>query len=171
VPNFFAITTESGSNVLVMQLLGKSLEDLFQERGKKLSIKTCLMAGLQMLDRVELLHKNGFLHRDMKPDNFLIGRGDEQSVIYVIDLGLSKRYIRDGVHAPYRTGKDLTGTARYVSIGTHQGYEQSRRDDLESLAYVILYLMRGSLPWQNLKPTDKKAKYQAILEKKLATPV
>lgn len=72
---------------------------------------------------------------------------------------------------PFREGKSLTGTARYVSLATHRGEEPSRRDDLESLAYVLIYLLRGSLPWQGLKARDKAQKYQRIMEVKLATPI
>jgi serine/threonine protein kinase len=107
------------------------------------------MLADQMIARVEFLHQNNFLHRDMKPDNFLMGVNKKQDVCYMIDFGLSKRY-RDpktGEHIPYRDGKSLTGTARYASVNTHIGIEQSRRDDLESVGYILLYFLKGALPW------------------------
>lgn len=101
-----------------------------------------------MISRVEFVHSKNFLHRDIKPDNFLMGLGKRASMLFLIDFGLAKRFItRDGLHIPFKDKKNLTGTARYASINTHLGLEQSRRDDMESVGYVLVYLLKGSLPW------------------------
>lgn len=154
-------------NVLVMDLLGPSLEDRLNECHRRLSLKSVLMIAIQAMRRIEFVHSKSFLHRDIKPDNMLMGN-DDPSTVYLVDFGLAKRY-RDHVskqHLPYREGKHLTGTARYASIRTHLGIEQSRRDDLESLGYVLVYLFKGVLPWQGIRVANKKQKYAKIREKK-----
>ncbi|PAN30098.1 hypothetical protein PAHAL_5G273500 [Panicum hallii] len=173
IPNVKWFGVEGDYNVLVMDLLGPSLEDLFSFCNRKLSLKTVLMLADQMINRVEYVHMKSFLHRDIKPDNFLMGLGKRTNQVYIIDFGLAKKY-RDSAthqHIPYREHKNLTGTARYASVNTHLGIEQSRRDDLESLGYVLMYFLKGSLPWQGLKAGTKKQKYDKISEKKIATSV
>ncbi|KAJ9538542.1 hypothetical protein OSB04_031275 [Centaurea solstitialis] len=173
VPNVRWFGVEGDYNVLVMDLLGPSLEDLFNFCSRKLSLKAVLMLADQMINRIEFVHCKSFLHRDIKPDNFLMGLGRRANQVYIIDFGLVKKY-RDTTthqHIPYRENKNLTGTARYASVNTHLGIEQSRRDDLESLGYVLMYFLRGSLPWQGLKAGNKKQKYEKISERKVSTSI
>lgn len=168
IPQMHWFGSEGTYNVLVMDLLGPSLEDIFSHYRRRLSLKCVLMIADQMLDRIEFMHKRNYIHRDIKPDNFVY----HNDIIYMIDYGLAKKY-RDPKtheHIPMRTGKNLTGTARYVSINTHLGVEPSRRDDLESLCYVWLYFLRGSLPWQGQKGS-KREKYQKIMTLKMDTSI
>jgi casein kinase 1 len=164
---------EGSFNVLVMELLGQSLEDLLQSKRGRLPLKTVLLLADQMVTRIEFIHSKNFLHRDIKPDNFLLGLNNKSSTVYVIDFGLAKKYrdSKTNQHIPYREGKSMTGTARYASLNTSLGIEQARRDDIEGLVNVFLYLLKGSLPWQGLPGKSKAEKYRNIMEKKLQTAV
>ena len=173
IPHIRWYGQEKDYNVLVMELLGPSLEDLFNFCSRRFTLKTVLMMADQMIGRIEFVHNKNFIHRDVKPDNFLMGIGRHCNKLFLIDFGLAKKYrdMRTRSHIPYREDKNLTGTARYASINAHLGIEQSRRDDMESLGYVFMYFNRGNLPWQGLKAATKKQKYEKISEKKMSTPV
>jgi len=156
---------------LVMDQLGPSLEEVHRLCERRFSLHTVLMIGVQMIERIEAVHACGVLHRDIKPQNFCLGTGENADTIYLIDMGLSKPFLapESQDHIPCVTGKKLAGTARYASISTHVGLEQGRRDDVESIAYVLLYLLHGSLPWRGIHASSKRCKYRLIGEKKQAT--
>lgn len=173
IPNIKYYGSDDNQNALVMDLLGKSLQTLFNENDKSFSIKTVLMIADQMITRVEYLHHKNLIHRDIKPDNFVIGKGKKSNQIYMIDMGISKpycdRYTHE--HIKFCTGKSVSGTIRYTSINSHMGHEQSRRDDLESVAYVLVYLLKGTLPWINVQASNKTEKNQMIRDLKINTPI
>lgn len=171
VPNIYWYGSESKYNILVMDRLGSSLEDIFVHRKQPFTLKTVLMLVDQMLTCIEFLHKRNLIHRDIKPDNFMMGTGNNSNQVYVIDFGLSKRFQDPKTHEHIKMSesRSLTGTARYASINAMLGKEQSRRDDLESLGYVWMYFLRGSLPWSGIPAKTTEEKMRKITEVKKAT--
>ena len=172
IPQFKTYSSTNDYNILVMQLLGKSLEGLLSiSKNKSFTIRTVCNIATQMLQIIQRVHDKHIIHRDIKPDNFAIGLDEESTKIYLIDFGLAKKYrsSRTLEQYPLRSGKKLTGTARYASINALSGLEQSRRDDLESIGYVLIYFLKGSLPWQGLLIKKKEDRYKKILEKKQDT--
>ena len=159
-------------NVLVMELMGKSLEQIFENLPiKKMTVNCVAKLGLQMIDILEYIHNKHIIHRDIKPDNFVMGKGEKSKYLYLLDFGLAKKYRSSTTlkHYPINKKKNLTGTARYASINALNGLTQSRRDDLEAVGYVLLYFLRGKLPWQGLHVKRKEDRYHRIMEIKMET--
>jgi len=172
IPYIKLYKSTSDYNILVMQLLGKSLESLFEEK-KKFSLKTVCMIGFQFITVLEYIHNRHILHRDIKPDNFVMGLNNLSQNVYLIDFGLAKKYRSSKTlqQIPLVNRKKLTGTARYASINALKGYEHSRRDDLEAAGYVLIYLLKGRLPWQGIAAKNKEERYRKILLKKMEVSV
>tara|TARA_B110000211_G_C14093227_1_gene560759 strand:+ start:13639 stop:14541 length:903 start_codon:yes stop_codon:yes gene_type:complete len=168
-PKLYDSITTSSKIIIVMEYLGPNLEKLCRYCDKRFSLKTILMLAIQILNRIEKFHGLGYIHRDIKPDNFLIGVGEKKSRLYLIDFGLAKKIITNGTHIRYRDKKSFTGSYRYSSIRNHKGIEQGRRDDLESIGYLLLYFLKGRLPWQGLGGSTKGEKKNRIFEKKNST--
>jgi len=154
-------------NIISMELLGDSLEEVFVNNNKHFDIPFVMYLGVRMIDMLHDMHQVGYIHRDVKPSNFLVKHNSKD--ICLIDYGLSKKYILNGEHIPRRRNRSLVGTARYASINIHLGIEPSRRDDLESLGYVLLYFAIGSLPWQGLRAKNKKTSLKLIGDTKIFT--
>lgn len=162
IPKIIDYLETQKKNIMVMQLLGKDLDELQKANGGTFDIPTVLKIGLDIIDLLQNLHQAGFIHRDIKPGNFLSGVGEDDNKLYIMDFGLSKQYMTGSRHIPYKVEKDLVGTARYASINVHDGIEPSRRDDLESVGYMLVYFLNGVLPWQGLKEKKNEDKIKLI---------
>ena len=135
-------------NYMVIDRLGKSFEDIKVEN--RIDTKTIILVGLQMIRRIESVHKRNIIHRDIKPENFLIGCGEEKNLVYIIDFGLSKLFKINNKHIARESGRSIVGTLPFVSLNIHEGFTPSRRDDMESIGYTLIYLFLGGLPWVNI---------------------
>eukprot|EP00927_Polykrikos_kofoidii_P035914 TRINITY_DN30401_c0_g1_i1.p1 TRINITY_DN30401_c0_g1~~TRINITY_DN30401_c0_g1_i1.p1 ORF type:complete len:363 (-),score=27.15 TRINITY_DN30401_c0_g1_i1:33-1121(-) len=162
------ICWENDYACMVVDLLGKSLEDCVVKCKGRLNAQTTAIVGEQAMWCTEYLHSKCFLHRDIKPENFMWGVGGKIHHLHLIDFGLSCRYY-NVTHVPMTTGHHLTGTVRYASISCQKGFAQSRRDDLESIGHLLMYCLRGALPWSGLKVKNDSLRNKAILDKKLET--
>ena len=172
IPSVKSFGYSGDYNVLIMELMGKSLEDLFENLpNKKMSIRCVCNLGYQMMEIMEYIHNKHIIHRDIKPDNFVMGKGAKSKYLYLLDFGLSKKYRSSSTlkHYPLIKRKKLTGTARYASINALNGITQSRRDDLEAIGYVLMYFLIGKLPWQGMVNKNKDERYVRIMEVKRDT--
>ena len=152
LPNVITFGISGRYHILIENLLGKSIYNIWIEKGKKFNLKDTCMFAIQALERVEYVHSKNYLHRDIKPGNFLVGNPDS-SQIYLIDFGNARKYrsSRTGKHLTYYKTNTIFGTILFLSLNVLKGIEQTRKDDLESLGLIIIYLYTGQLPWSELK--------------------
>jgi serine/threonine protein kinase len=169
VPEIIQTGSSKKWNFMIMSFLGPNIEELFIYQKRNFSLKTTLMLADQILNIIKGVHESGIVHRDIKPDNFVMGFGDTHNKLYLIDFGLSMSYINMDTlqHNSYEHKRQFTGSFRYSSINNHKGIQQSRRDDLESIGYMLIYFYKGRLPWQNIPANNKKEKlHKTYLKKK-----
>ena len=170
IPYIVTYGSSGGYNLIVMQLLGKNLQQIFEINGN-FSIKTVCLLAIQMISILEHIHNKGVIHRDIKPENFVLGKENERNSkhLYLIDFGFSKFFDKNGLNDIVTDKKNLIGTPRYASINALRGIEQSMRDDLESVGYILVYLLKGKLPWMGIKCMDKNEKLKKICIRKIET--
>ena len=163
IPEVISYGKTKYHNILVIPLLGKSLLDMFILRPSPININDICISSLQILDRIEWVHANNIVYRDIKPENFLFGKSDND-VLYLIDFGLCRKYrsSKTGQHIPPKNLGKFTGTSRYASVYAMAGNEQSRRDDIESIGYMIIYFMKKKLPWQGIRGNSYKECYHKL---------
>ena len=170
VPRFISYGSSSEYNYLIMELLSDNLNDIFHTHNEHCSLENIINISIQMLDRIEFLHSKGFIHRDIKPENFALGnKKSNRNIVYLIDYGLTKPFINKNtkMHIPYSEGKKFVGTLRYASPNSHFGIALSRRGDLISFTYCVMYFINGSLPWEKIKKRKDDDTYADILTYKL----
>jgi serine/threonine protein kinase len=140
---------------MVMELLGASLSSFKHANAQDLSLPASMVrkVGIQIIDRLQQLHATGLIHRDIKPDNLLFGIGRKSHIVHLIDFGFCKSYLLpDGSHVPQEGGKTIVGTMNFISVNMHDGSSLSRRDDIESAVYVMIYLFLPLNKWETLFP-------------------
>lgn len=160
---------EGRHKVIIMNLMGPSLEDMFNACDRKFPVKLVLTLGEELVTRMQHIHAKGVIHCDVKPDNFLVGDGSGSGPVHIIDFGLSRMWQDDvGDHVDFAE-EDVDmglGTASFSSLRSHTGVIQSRRDDLEAVGHLLVYFLRGKLPWQGLKADDKWQEYGLMRDMK-----
>lgn len=164
IPEVYSYGYNSNYDLIVMELLGQSLKDLFKLKNKKFSIKTTCMLGIQMIERIEYIHSQKIIHTNLKPNPFILGKKSKSHILFLSDFCSAKKYWMHNEHIKFSEGNTNFGSAKFLSSNALNGYEVSRRDDLESIAYIIIYFIKGSLPWQGLELNSKEEKFKKICE-------
>ena len=193
-PIIYYTGTYDKKNIIVESLLGPSLDKLFKYCGRIFPLKTVCLIGKEMVKRLESMHEKGLLHRDLKPNNLTWGNYNSSynnisnnnfqnninndkldiNTIYLIDFGLSCSYYEHGLttkHYKFKTGLNFVGTLRYACLNSHKGIRQGRRDDLESMIYILIYFLKGKLPWQDIKAKQREERHKLIFEIKSKTTI
>jgi serine/threonine protein kinase len=148
LPNVKWFGKDKTNYYMVLNLLGESLQSL-KERKRKFSLKLVLQIGIQIINLLRMIHNKGLVHRDIKPDNFLLGLNNKNKQIYIIDFGFCKTFLNDNKHIDIKKTNNIIGTNNFASTNAHECNELSRRDDLESLGYMLVYFYLGNLPWKD----------------------
>lgn len=163
IPKMRLYGKEGKFNYLVMDLLDKSLEQYKCNNEDKIPLNIVINLGIQMFKRIKDVHNMNIIHRDIKPDNFVM-KSSKDNFLFLIDFGLSKLYMKNNIHIECFENRKLIGTVKYVSLNIHNGLTPSRRDDLESIIYILIYLLIGNLPWEDIKSDNKEEKNKLIKE-------
>jgi serine/threonine protein kinase len=165
IPKIKSFGVDGKYNFLVIDLLDKSLFDLIKEK-QKLRLDQVVKIGENLIKIIQEIHEAGIIHRDIKPENFMF-KNDE---LKIIDFGLSKKYIRNNKHIELESNKSIVGTPYFISTHIHAGLTPSRRDDVESIGYILVYLLFGTLPWLNLVSENKEVRNYKVYEIKKNDP-
>ena len=167
IPELIKLGKRNNNIILIEQKLGHSLSELFTENKKKFSLNEICLIGIQCIERLQWIHSKNYVYRNIKPENFVIGI-DDPHVIYLQNFYLCEKYksSKTNQHAKLKYTKEIVGTERYGSINALRGLRQGRKDDLESLCYMLIYFFLGKLPWQGIKANNEISKMEMLLDEK-----
>jgi serine/threonine protein kinase len=162
IPKLYKSGMEDTYSFMILELLGQNLSKVMKSCSGRFSLGTVIIVMKQLLQRIEQIHLKGYLHRDLKPHQILLGQN--KRMVYITDFGLARKFEMNSYHISYQTSCPRTGNATFSSLNNHSGIRQSRRDDLESIAYLGIYFLKGELPWQVSKRLTSSSKWQEIFK-------
>jgi serine/threonine protein kinase len=165
IPNVKWFGKDDNNYYMVINLLGTSLQDLRNTKGA-FSLTLTLQIGIQVINLIKTIHEKGLVHRDIKPDNFLLGLNENNKQLYIIDFGFCKSYVNNNKHIIMKKTNSIIGSQTYASINSHRFNELTRRDDLESIGYMLIYLHLGKLEWQDTELLVFEEKNKFIINQK-----